>query len=454
MIKSNQNNLVFLIRNLFLFLTFLIISKMEAQNNSSSPYSRFGIGDLQSSSFAESDGMASSGMAHHEPFNINFSNPASYSSLKLTTFEFGVSSNFTKFSETGLPTNTTNVSNISYIFLGFPVVANKWGASFGLLPYSNVGYKISDAGLSNNGDSTNFLYTGSGGINQIYLGNAFNIIKNLSIGLNISYLFGSIEKQNTVEFPSLSSATDTRITNTIHVSDLSYRLGLIYTIDSIMVDSAILYRPKHKLSVVSNNDEALVIANYKDTIKIKNKQTQLKKWLVISNSIEGVSFSNDKNTLYVKNTNGKLKVDSSQITIKSVMVKSDRSLSFGLTSTLNSSLSAKSDSLAERYGYDPYGSVFVHDTVNYSTGSSGRIMLPLSLGFGVSYRQGARMLLSAEASMQDWSKYSSFGQNDLLTNSMRMAAGIQIAPDMIQAKNFFKAILIVLELIIPRLFLI
>ncbi len=439
MIKNTKNTVeIFSITLKILFLIFIAPSAI-AQNNSSSPYSRFGIGDMQSSGFTETDGMGTSSIALHEPFNINFSNPASYSSIKLTTFEFGATSNFTKFSSAGFPSNTTNTSNISYVALAFPVIANRWGASFGMMPFSNVGYKISDADTIG-GTTENYLYTGSGGFNQLYFGNAVNICKSLSVGANISYLFGSIERQNTVEFPSLTSAQNTRITNTIHINDLTYKVGLFFTLDSIKVDSSKIYGPKHKLNVLQCTDEALVVANSKDTLWIRNKLIQLKRFEVMSNTSAGITFANERDTLYVNNTLGKLKIDTALDNIKEVKIKSDRSFSVGLTYSLNSSLHATTDSLSERYLSTSLGGVAIHDTINYTSGIKGRITLPMSLGFGIAYKKGQRLLLSAEASIQDWTKYTFYGQSDQLANSMKIAAGAQISPDLIQAKTFFKSI--------------
>jgi hypothetical protein len=439
MIKRTKATFKIFFTTLNIFLVLFLASNCLAQNITTSPYSRFGIGDLQSTGFAETDAMGSASIAVHEPFNINFSNPASYSSLKLTTFEFGAISNFTEYSQTGYSSNITNASNISYVALAFPVITNWWGASFGLIPYSNVGYNISAVGLTTNGDVANYLYTGSGGINQFYLGNAFNICKSVALGVNISDLFGSIQRQNTLEFPDLSTTYDTRTTNTIQINDFSYRLGLLFTIDSIKVDSAKYYGLKHKLKIMSNTAESLVVTNSKDTLSINNQVGNTQKLFVISNTYEGISFSNSKDTLFIFNTLGKMKVDTLKQLPKRVKIKSDHSFSIGITSSLNTNVKATSDSLVERYNYSG-GTLLVHDTVNYSNGSKGVITLPLSIGFGISYKQGMRLLLSAEASMENWSKYSAFGQNDQLSNTLKMAAGAQIAPDLLKAKTFFGSI--------------
>ena len=131
--------LVFAICNLF----FMIC---HSQSFTNSPYSRFGLGELQYGGFAHNISMGGINAALQNdstaPFQINTSNPASHASLKLTSFDFGVKSNFRKL-ETTDKKNTSNQTALSYMALGFPVT-KWWGASFGLLPYSSVGYKIHD----------------------------------------------------------------------------------------------------------------------------------------------------------------------------------------------------------------------------------------------------------------------------------------------------------------------
>src|SRR5437762_2590918 len=123
---------------LFLFLFFPYLSSAQSTN---SPYSRFGIGDIQSQSFLKNKGMGGTSRAFSSPFNINFVNPASLSSLLLTTFEIAVAGNVTEF-ESGSLKQQSGTSSLNYFALGFPIKANKWGTAFGLLPFTNTGYNI------------------------------------------------------------------------------------------------------------------------------------------------------------------------------------------------------------------------------------------------------------------------------------------------------------------------
>ena len=58
-----------------------------------------------------------------------------------------------------------------------------------------------------------YNYSGEGGLHQLYLGAGFKIFKNLSVGANISYLWGDVTRTLAEQFPSNSSyyATDNSI---------------------------------------------------------------------------------------------------------------------------------------------------------------------------------------------------------------------------------------------------
>ena len=72
--------------------------------------------------------------------------------------------------------------------------------SIGLLPFSNVGYNVSQ---SYSETSTSPAYTkqllGDGGLHQLYVGLGVKVLNNLSIGANVSY-FGEISHGHWVWF--------------------------------------------------------------------------------------------------------------------------------------------------------------------------------------------------------------------------------------------------------------
>jgi len=214
-------------------LTFIICNLQFAICNSqsitNSPYSRYGLGELQYSGFANNIPMGGIYNALQNdtaaPFFINVSNPASHASTRLTVFDFGLKSNMMKL-ETADKEFTSSKTALSYMALAFPVT-KWWGASFGLLPYSNVGYKIYDKKEQDSIGIVNYSYEGEGGINQVYLGNGFRK-KNFSAGVNVSYLFGDMAYFSRDSFPKVSNYFNTKLSQTTRVSDLYYSFGAQY----------------------------------------------------------------------------------------------------------------------------------------------------------------------------------------------------------------------------------
>lgn len=75
--------------------------------------------------------------------------------------------------------------------------------SIGLLPFSNVGYNVSQ---SYSETSTSPAYTkqllGDGGLHQLYVGLGVKVLNNLSIGANVSYFWGDITRTLGMVYPS------------------------------------------------------------------------------------------------------------------------------------------------------------------------------------------------------------------------------------------------------------
>lgn len=210
---------------------------IHAQTNSTSPYSRYGIGDLFTSFHGQFQGMGGSAIAIRTADHINFYNPASYTAFDSLSFIFetGIHSRLSKF-ESNLSSKTSGEMNFSYLAGGFKI-KKWWSASFGLVPYSSVGYNIQQLGmiLLPEGDWQNYktYYTGAGGLNQVFIGQSFQFFNHLSLGINANYFFGSIDHTRIVNFlePDGSSSSgyfNTKYSNKYIVSDFSYELGAQY----------------------------------------------------------------------------------------------------------------------------------------------------------------------------------------------------------------------------------
>jgi hypothetical protein len=207
-----------------LFITSLII-QAYAQDVTSTPYSQFGIGQLQKNSSIITLGMG--GIANGIRFDnaINTKNPASYSAIQYTTFEVGAFGLFTELKSNSGSAFRNNAA-LSYLKIGFPVT-KKWGASFGLIPVSGMGYQ-SEINTELLDTPVTQIYQGSGGLNQFYIGNAYNITENLSIGINASYIFGTLQRTKANEFPDSLGFLNIRQSNSLYIGSLFFNYGIQY----------------------------------------------------------------------------------------------------------------------------------------------------------------------------------------------------------------------------------
>ena len=162
---------------------------LMAQNNTNSPYTRFGYGDLGERSFGAGRAMGGVGYGLRSPKQINPMNPASYSCMDSLTFlfDFGVAGQLSWFDDGNARQNDIN-GNVEYIAMQFPI-HRRIALSFGLLPYSYVGYKF---GALRNDEGVTFTetYNGSGGLSDFYGGVSIDIWKKrLAVGANFGFLF-------------------------------------------------------------------------------------------------------------------------------------------------------------------------------------------------------------------------------------------------------------------------
>jgi hypothetical protein len=222
-LKSNRT-----LKTLQALALLICTIQVSGQTRISSPYSRFGIGDLMNNNSVVNMAMGGISYGLSSPYFVNPANPATYAAFDTLSFVFDVGAygSQTKLITTNL-SQTANFASLAYLKFGFPVT-RWWRSSFGLLPYSNTGYQMLDARVEENIGSVTRNYQGNGGINQFYLGNSIAINKQLSIGFNLTYLFGTLEKSSATTFPDSAYRMNYKVINSTKVHDLSLNYGLFY----------------------------------------------------------------------------------------------------------------------------------------------------------------------------------------------------------------------------------
>ena len=241
-------NTIFLISKYTLLLFILIYNNAISQTTVISPYSRYGIGEVNRPVFTRNFSMGSLGIAMQNdslaPFFINMINPASYAGITGTVLEAGAVGNSINH-QTSTTKFTSNNASVAYLSLQIPV-KKWWGTSVGIVPFSGIGYHIKDSKDTAGIGYADYQYNGGGGINQFYWGNSFKI-RNFSAGLNASYLFGNIVNSRKVIFSDTSNSYNFASIKTINISDFYFNYGMLYT---IKIDSVKNRELKEKVKII------------------------------------------------------------------------------------------------------------------------------------------------------------------------------------------------------------
>ena len=186
----------------------------------STPYSKMGYGLLNDNVSSIQRSMGGVGYAMKGGRIVNVMNPASYANVDSLTFLWDVGVDLTNlWSKENGNKGYSFGGGLDYL-TGHFRIAKGLGGAFGLLPYSTVGYAY---GSELDGGSE--MRSGNGGLNQLFIGIGYEPVKNLSVGLNFDYLFGTTS--NTTLITSSSSSYFTR---NMKVRDWNAQIGLQYSL--------------------------------------------------------------------------------------------------------------------------------------------------------------------------------------------------------------------------------
>jgi hypothetical protein len=365
--------------------------------------------------------MGGIGQGINHPLTLNPLNPASYSSMWLTTYEAGISMSLQEMASTNVNQNTATAS-LGYFAFGFPVKTKKWGMGFGLLPYSNVGYSVEEMRTENLLVPENHTYKGSGGLNQFYVTNGFSLAKNFSAGVTASYLFGVVNQERRVEFTD-PSYFNTYIENSNSLGWFNFNLGLQYTFDSLRIASSDSIKAIDE-QLKAHKDS---LKKIDDLLSKQSDETERSVLLLRRSSVDSMMQSQESMRALVKNRS----------------TKSDWDLSVGLSLAPATDLRARQSVLAYNFKYrnpETRAEVLIRDTISDTEGIKGNVRLPMSAGIGFAMTKGTRWLFGSDFSVQQWSDFTSFGQADSLVDSWKVSLGGQFTPNDRSVKAYYKQI--------------
>jgi hypothetical protein len=207
---------------LIAFISSLSIFKTFAQENS--PYSRYGLGNLKLIENTANRGMGGVSIADDNYLITNPTNPASFASLKLTSFQVGIEGINTNVKNSSVSNRTGSLA-LSYVNLGFPLTKNI-GVSFGLMPQTRAKYGMQQLSNIQGISDVEYNYYGGGGVQKLYVGGAYKY-KSYSLGFSTGYTFGNVVHSSEANFTDSLKILSSSFTSRTNVGGIFLQVGAL-----------------------------------------------------------------------------------------------------------------------------------------------------------------------------------------------------------------------------------
>ncbi len=243
-----------MIKKIIVSLNIFFCLASYSQESTASPYSFYGIGEIRFKGTTENRLMGGLSILA-DSIHLNLQNPAAQAGLKLTTFTVAGSFRTFKFKSSNSDEKAQR-STLDYLALGFPI-GKKFGASFGLIPYSSVGYKISNS----NANLTELKrYSGTGGSNKVFVGFGYKLNKIIYVGADINYNFGQIETNGIFNKSEVQYGTLEQ--NISDLSGININFGAMYQrriTRKLDIYSSLTYTPQSELKFLNQRTISSVL---------------------------------------------------------------------------------------------------------------------------------------------------------------------------------------------------
>ena len=256
---------------------FLIIgvsvSAQEGAYGAYSPYSVFGIGELEKEGNAYNKSMGGTGIATRNKRFINYTNPAAVTARDSLAFmaDFGLEQKNTIYRQGDLM-SANNTFNIHNFVMTFPIYRSS-AFMLGLTPFSDVGYDFSSVeerkDIIGHTGNINYDSRGTGSIYQLFFGAGVTFWKRLSLGAEYLYYFGNIDRLTHMNYlddsyRSVSTGSELAIRASTGKFGIQYEQKLGGDVSMIV---GATYRMSAKMNGYSTNYRYAVQSSVVDTLK-------------------------------------------------------------------------------------------------------------------------------------------------------------------------------------------
>ena len=251
MLKAYRNR--FLTAALAVFTCFFAKAEGDGTYSGFSPYSVYGVGNLHTPGTSWNRGMGGVGIAARNHRFINILNPASVTARDTLSFmaDFGLNGRISVFSE-GDKRALNTTFNIDDFVISFPMW-NHTAFMVGLVPMSDVGYKIAYDTLNQENLPTgweSFSSTGNGGLYTLFAAAGATFWNRLSVGVQANYSFGNINKKAAMSYAE-ESTRSWNYGDSLQVSNITAKLGLQYE-QPLGASSSLTLGTTYKFSTIMN----------------------------------------------------------------------------------------------------------------------------------------------------------------------------------------------------------
>lgn len=181
------------------------VAAQTSSINAFSPYTMYGIGEVNTAGTLQMRTMGGAGVAMRQTGSINLLNPAGFSLVARKSFmlDFGMEGqNYYNYQTVAGAEKKSayNTFNIREFALLMPLYKSL-GLGFSVTPYSSVGYRMTydhtyDANdpIWGNVGRVNYGYQGEGDVTEVKIGVGYELFKGFSIGVAAQYYWGDIDR--------------------------------------------------------------------------------------------------------------------------------------------------------------------------------------------------------------------------------------------------------------------
>lgn len=479
-----------MLKNNILFLLVLATTSwLNAQLEINSPYSRFGLGNLNRPVSAFNEGMAGVATSYTSSDDINTLNPALLYRTRVTTFELGASHLFLSATQ-GNKINHSSNFQFDYLNLAFPVHP-KYTFAVGLRPFSTVAYETQSTTEVDDDLTVRDIYKGTGGINAVSFSNSYAFIKDtvnsreIALGFDASLLIGSttISNNNQNILMGAESNVRTSISDARRYRGGRYKLGASYrqqlftargkksvknfkcgsTIaqDTLLITDKFFFVDEvEAMAEKSFETEYAIIFVGKSSIRLTSaiksadRREQIQRYyagfvkkeygVFVKESAEGQAYEVVKQSYLEAVENIKLnqfkQIKTAPKNARNyIKQKSGVFLNAGLAYELSTPINFSSSTDVVRFNTFTNNEV---DSYVLSEFEDEKLTLPQTVHLGLSIdkpfasgrnycgdKKKSAWVLGADLSFTNWSVYGGRGITQKLNNTARMALGGSITPD-------------------------